>query len=169
MNKTRKIGMAGMEKNYSQQERDMAPDIVIIQLQWKSRSKGPAKMVYNEKTANRGFNTLQSCKKNLSWRKTNDNLIRTINWKFWKNLVFKWGDTSRTFKKSKFFFLLKSIEKLFKNINIHQHSWPISWMENIFSGTKTLRLVFSKLSFFIRPSRLRANYSTDLLEWNGIL
>ena len=34
----------------------------------------------------------------------------------------KGGDTSRTFKKSKIFFLLKSIEKLFKNINIHQHS-----------------------------------------------
>ena len=31
-------------------------------------------------------------------------------------LIFKGGDTSRIFKKSKIFFLLKSIEKLFKNI-----------------------------------------------------
>ena len=32
------------------------------------------------------------------------------------NFPIKGGDTSRSFKKSKIFFLLKSIEKLFKNI-----------------------------------------------------
>ena len=35
---------------------------------------------------------------------------------FLPKLLLMGGDTSRTFKKSKIFFLLKSIEKLFKNI-----------------------------------------------------
>ena len=75
----------------------------------------------------------------------------------------KGGDTSRTFKKSKIFFLLKSIEKLFKNI-IPKFYWSTLNISVERGPRTTLRLVFSKLTFFIRPSRLRANYSTDLLE-----
>ena len=54
------------------------------------------------------------------------------------NLVhaLKGGDTSRTFKKSKIFLLLKSIEKLFKNI-IPTFYWstPNTFMTRKLNGT----------------------------------
>ena len=93
-----------------------------------------------------------------------DNLLKIEYFHLKTLLCIKGGDTSRTFKKSKNFFLLKSIGKLFKNI-IPKFYWSTPNI-SVEKGpsTTSLRLVFSKLTFFIRPSGLRANYSTDLLE-----
>ena len=77
---------------------------------------------------------------------------------------FMGGDTSRTFKKLKIFFFAQIDWK-----TIQKYNPKVLLVTRKLNGTyffmyRNFEARFLETNFFIRPLRLRANYSTDLLE-----